>query len=161
MYHQYWFLFLFFKGFDMLRAFVFTTGPTIAGSPWQVSQGSSCVIAALSLRTGIIRCTFNKPWSQIGILSYTPINNGWTGQHCLWLLRSQMSNINLETINVSEAEYQQRHKTQGQKFIVEPPGAKFLQLRQHWREQQSFHRSCYDMNNGVQFFVLAGTINQP
>lgn len=100
-----------------------------------MSQGSSSVIAALSFITGIIRCTFNKPWSQIGILSYAPINNGWIREHCLWLFRSQMSNKCLETINVCEVKYQQWQITQGQKFKVVPPGAKLLQLRQ--QRQQS------------------------
>lgn len=83
------------------------TRPTIPGSPWQVSQGSSSVIAASSFITGIIRCTFNKPWSQIGILSYASINNGWIGEHYLLLFGSQMSNKSLETVNVCEVKYQQ------------------------------------------------------
>lgn len=74
-----------------------------------MSQGSSSVIAALPFITGIIRCTFNKPWSQTGILSYAPVNNEWTAEHYLWLFRSQMSNKSLETINVCEVKYQQQH----------------------------------------------------
>lgn len=76
------------------------TRPTIVGSPWQVSQGSSSVIATPSFITAIIRCTFNKPWSQIGILSYTPINNEWRGELCLWLYKWWMSNKSFETITV-------------------------------------------------------------
>ena len=125
------------RGLTCLGLFCSQTRPTIAGLPWQVSQGSSSVIAASSFITGIIRCTFNKPWSQIGILSYAPMNNGWTGEECLGLLGSQMSNKSLETINVCGPKRQHWHITQGQKFTVVAPGAKLLQLRQRRRQSCS------------------------
>lgn len=101
------------------------TLPTIAGSPWQVSQGSSSVIAALSFITGIIRCTFNKPWSQIGILSYTPVNNAWIREHCLGLLVKCQIKV-LKPSMFCKVKYQHQHISQGQKFIVVRLHAKFI-----------------------------------
>lgn len=62
------------------------------------------------------------------------MNNGWTGEECLGLLGSQMSNKSLETINVCGPKRQHWHITQGQKFTVVAPGAKLLQLRQRKRQ---------------------------
>lgn len=122
---------IFQRGFDMLRAPVFTkTLPTIVGSPWQVSQGSS----ALSFIANIIRCTFNKPWSQIGILGYAPMHNGGIGEHCLWLCRSQIKV--LKPSMFAKVKYQQKHITQGQKFIALPSSANFLFIFLRVRQQR-------------------------
>lgn len=78
---------------------------TIAGSPptWQVSQGSSSMVAALFFITGIIRCAFNKPWSPIGILGYAQVNNGWSSSSssvydCLEVKRQKSESISVSKV---------------------------------------------------------------
>lgn len=106
------------RGSDMQRALLRTTRSHKSRvPPWQVSQGSSSVIAALSFITGIIRCWLNKPWSQTGICSHAPMINGWLEEHCLWLLMSQMSRPETITLLWSRTS-KQWHNSQRSKMHI-------------------------------------------
>lgn len=125
----------------------------------QASQGFSSVIVALSFIEDIIRCRFNKPWSPSSCHPHLRTHDLWMhwGEHCLWLLMSQMSSSGTMTF-LWNATVKQRHSIQGWKIHSRICGCQiFTVWTGETSELQSFHGSYYDTHDGVQPFCFDRT----